>query len=330
MPRTGVSYDDVVESIHILEKAGLNASIRNIRERIGKGSLTTIAEHKREYELTTAATPREALPDPIAKGLLSGAEAYWQELVDAAEAEITKIQGSADETLAVLSSRVSELEAELADAQEALNGECLSRKAVEDTLTAAESAKSDLETQLQAKSTELCAMSARLDETRLVAEKANSDRDQLDEQLKEAQGEAVKLIERSDNAASKHASEQARLNTEIAEAVASNESLGEQLDSAKQAAERAGQKARENATRAKAAEKGCKDTQDLVSGLRDELEQLQSSAAERRSELEAQLAAQAALVEEKDARIHDLQSANSSLDQALKSRKKPKKKKQGT
>jgi chromosome segregation ATPase len=330
MPRTGVSYDNVVESIHVLEKAGLNASIRNIRERIGKGSLTTIAEHKREYELTTSATPREALPDPIAKGLLSGAEAYWQELVDAAEAEIAKIQGSADETLAVLSSRVSGLEAELADAQEALNGECLSRKAVEDTLAAAESAKSDGESQLQAKSTELSAMAARLDETRLVTEKANSDRDQLDEQLKEAQGEVAKLIERSDNAASKHASELARLNTELAKAVASNESLGEQLESAKQAAEKAAQETRENAARVNTAERECKAAQETVIRLRDDLEQQRGAAAESRSELEARLASQTALVDEKDARINDLQSANSSLHQALKSRKKPKKKKQGT
>jgi chromosome segregation ATPase len=330
MPRTGVSYDNVVESIHILEKAGLNASIRNIRERIGKGSLTTIAEHKREYELTTANTSREALPDPIAKGLLSGAEAYWQELIEAAEAEIAKIRESTDETVAELSSRVSELEAELVDAQEALNGESLSRKAVEDTLVAAESAKSDLELQLQGRITELSALSARLDETRQMAEKANADRDQLAGQLKDAQDDVAKLVERSDNVASRHASELARLNTEIAEATANNESLGEQLESAKQAAEKADQEAREYAMRAKTAEKECMDAQDVVSGLRDELVQLQSSAAERRSELEAQLAAQTALVEEKDARIHDLQSANSSLDQALKSRKKPKKKKQGT
>ena len=330
MPRTCVRYDDVVESIHILEKAGLNASIRNIRERIGKGSLTTIAEHKREYELTTASTPREALPDPIAKGLISGAEAYWQELIEAAEAEITKVRESTDKAVVELTSQVSKLEAELADAQEALNGESLSRKAVEDTLVATESAKSELASQLQARGTELSALSARLDETRQLVEKTESDRTELAKQLEEAQGEVVKLVERSDTAASKHASELARLNTGIAEAAARNQSLGEQLDSAKQAAERADQKARENATRAQAAEKGCKDAQDVASGLRDELEQLQSSAAERRSELEAQLATQTALVEEKDARIHDLQSANNSLDQALKSRKKPKKKKQGT
>ena len=329
MPRTGVSYDVVVESIHILEKAGLNASIRNIRERIGKGSLTTIAEHKREYELATANTPREALPDPIAKGLLAGAEAYWQELVEAAEAEITRIQEAAEKSVTELTSHVSKLKAELADAQEALNGESLSRKAVEDTLVAAESARSDLELELQAKITELSAMSARLDETRQMAKKANADRDQLAGQLKDARDDVAKLVEQSDNAASIHASELGRLRTEVAEAAASNESLGEQLESTQQAAEKAAQDARENAARVKAAEKECKEAQKTVARLRDDLEQQRSRESDRRSALEARLASQTALVEEKDARIHDLQSANSSLDQALKSRKKPKKKETG-
>ena len=43
MPRTGVSYDDVAESVLTLEKDGLKPSIRLIREKLGKGSLSTIA-----------------------------------------------------------------------------------------------------------------------------------------------------------------------------------------------------------------------------------------------------------------------------------------------
>lgn len=330
MPRTGVSYDNVVESIHILEKAGLNASIRNIRERIGKGSLTTIAEHKRAYELTTASTPREALPDPIAKGLLSGAEAYWQELVEAAEAEIEKIQSSANETVTELTSQKSDLEASLADAQEAFNGESLARKAIEDKLVAAKAAKSDLESEIQAMSTELSATAARLDEARQAAERTAAVREDLAKQLTKAQGDVAKLVERSDNAASKHASELAKLNTELAEAVASNESLGEQLESTKQAAKTAAQDARENAVRIKAAEKECKDAQRLVSQLRDELEQQRSAAADRQAKLEARLASQTTLVDEKEARIEDLQRASSALERALRTRTKPKKKKQGT
>ncbi len=88
MPRTGVSYDDVAESIHVLEKAGLKPSIRLIREKLGKGSLSTIAEHKRAYDIEAQKGPAESLPDPIAKGLIKGAEAFWQELVEAAEDEI--------------------------------------------------------------------------------------------------------------------------------------------------------------------------------------------------------------------------------------------------
>ena len=317
MPRTGVSYDNVVESIHVLEKAGLNASIRNIRERIGKGSLTTIAEHKREYELATAATPREALPDPIAKGLLLGAEAYWQELVEAAEAEITKIQEATEESVTELTAQVSTLDAELADVQEALNGESLSRKAVEDTLVAAESTKSILESQLQVKATELSVMSARLDETRLVAEKSTGEREELATQLNEAQGEVAKLVERSDNAASKHASELARLTTELAQATSRNEDLTASLESVRQSADKANQKARDNDARAKDVEKRYEESQELVSGLRDDLEKQRTKASESQSALETQLAKQTALVGEKDARIDDLKVTLGKTEEAL-------------
>ncbi len=330
MPRTGVSYDDVVESIHILEKAGLNASIRNIRERIGKGSLTTIAEHKREYEINTADTPREALPDPIAKGLMKGAEAFWQELVEASEAEITKIQESANETATELASRVSELERDLANAQEAFNGESLAKKAVEDTLMAAESAKNELKSQLQAQSTDFAAVTARLEEARQAAEKTDADRAAVAKQLNESEGEVARLLERIDNSASKHATELARLNTDLAETLATNESLTKKLESATQAAEKAGRDAREQAARTKVAEKEATSLKAEVSRLEANFEKFRTKEADARSALEAQLARQTALVDEKDARIRDLQRANKALEQALKSRKKPKKTKQAT
>ena len=41
MPRPGVSYDDVAQSINVLQMTGLNPSIRMIREKLGKGSLVT-------------------------------------------------------------------------------------------------------------------------------------------------------------------------------------------------------------------------------------------------------------------------------------------------
>lgn len=317
MPRTGVSYDDVAQSIHVLEKAGLNASIRNIRERIGKGSLTTIAEHKREYELTTANTAREALPDPIAKGLLSGAEAYWQELIEAAEAEISKIQSAADETVNELTSRVSKLEGELADAQEALNGESLSRKAVEGTLAAAEKAKSKLESQLQAESIELSATSARLDEIRQVAEKTAAERENLASQVKATQGEVAKLVERSDNAASKHASELARLNAELAEKGSRSNALTEELESVRRSADKANQKAHDTEVRAKGAEKECAQARETASRLHEELDQQRGSAAKAQSALGSQLASQMALVGEKDSRIDDLKMTLSKTEEAL-------------
>lgn len=327
MPRTGVTYEDVLQSIKVLEKAGLNASIRNIRERIGRGSLTTIAEHKREYEIATAKTPREAVPDPIAKGLLSGAEVYWQELIEAAEAEIAKIQEESDATVSELTNRVSELEAVLADAQEALNGESLAKKTVEDKLTAADSERSDLESQLRTKSIETSALLARLDEAHQAGERANSERIELGMQLKDAQVELARLLERSDNIASRHAAELARMNAALADASANNDTLTEQLDSARTAAGEATDVAHELQARAESAEKEHNEVQAIVEALRNDVKQQQDSQKEMRASLEAQLAAQVALVKGKDAHIDDLQSANSALKKALRSRKKKKAKK---
>ncbi len=106
MPRTGISYDDVSDSIHTLEKAGLKPSIRLIREKLGKGSLTTIAEHKRRFESERDVGPSDSLPDPIARGLLVGAGQYWQELVDAAELEIDATRQAADSQVEELKTRL--------------------------------------------------------------------------------------------------------------------------------------------------------------------------------------------------------------------------------
>ena len=95
MPRTGVSYEEVSAAITALEKAGLTPSIRLIREKVGSGSLSTIAEHKRTYDAEKASGPGPDLPDTVATGLINGAKAFWQELVDAAEAQIEVVQAKA-------------------------------------------------------------------------------------------------------------------------------------------------------------------------------------------------------------------------------------------
>ena len=51
MARTGVTAEEVAAAVESLQSAGLAApSIRMIRQKLGRGSLTTLARHKRELE----------------------------------------------------------------------------------------------------------------------------------------------------------------------------------------------------------------------------------------------------------------------------------------
>lgn len=113
MPRSGISYESVAESINALEKAGVDASIRRIRERLGSGSLSTIAEHKRAYlEQQTESLDGHVLPDPVSQALMKGAHAFWQELVDAAQGQIQSLE---TEHTAKVSDLTTKLEEAISD-----------------------------------------------------------------------------------------------------------------------------------------------------------------------------------------------------------------------
>lgn len=110
MPRSGISYESVAESINALEKAGVEASIRRIRERLGSGSLSTIAEHKRTYLGQLAESlDGHVLPDPVSQALMKGAHTFWQELVDAAQGQIQSLETEH-------AAKIGELNAELGEA----------------------------------------------------------------------------------------------------------------------------------------------------------------------------------------------------------------------
>ncbi len=146
MARTGVSYDEVATSIQVLEKAGLNPSIRNIREQLGnKGSLTTIAEHKRAFEAERDDGPTEALPDALTQGLLKGAKIYWAELVEAAQADIDRAERATAEVISkaqtteaaavekhdVLRDQLGQCQATLAERDQALHTSQIAHEALD-------------------------------------------------------------------------------------------------------------------------------------------------------------------------------------------------------
>lgn len=317
MPRTGVSYDDVVESIHILEKAGLNASIRNIRERIGKGSLTTIAEHKREYEIANADTPREALPDAIAKGLMKGAEAYWQELVEAAEAEIHAVRDGAEASRLDAERRLESTEAALSEARESVSDSSLRIDQLQSELATANEQRVALEGQLSEQQAENQGLATRVADLEAQLAKSDDERVAVLERLNEASGNSERLSERLENNATRHAAEQAALSKELAE-------IGERLARRDVALE----DARRNATAANEAlaemgrekaslQKALSHAEAAAAAAQQSCEQLTRDVTKAETALLRVEDASRSLVDEKDAHIADLQAANKGLQKAL-------------
>ena len=326
MPRTGVSYDDVVQSIHILEKAGLNPSIRNIRERIGKGSLTTIAEHKREYEIANADTPREALPDAIAKGLMKGAEAYWQELVEAAEAEIQTVRDGAEASRLDAERRLESTEAALSEARESVSDSSLRIDQLQSELATANEQRVALEGQLSVQQAENQGLATRVADLEAQLAKSDDERVAVLERLNEASGNSERLSERLENNATRHAAKQAASSKELAE-------IGERLarrDAALEEARRDATAANEELAemrREKASlQKALSHAEAAAAAAQQSCEQLTRDVTKAETALLRVEDANRSLVDEKDAHIADLQAANKGLRKALEApSRKPKK-----
>ncbi|MEL7025264.1 MAG: DNA-binding protein [Pseudomonadota bacterium] len=206
MPRQGVSYSDVESAIQSLSKAGLTPSIRLIREQIGKGSLSTIAEHKRTFDAKQLAGPGPALPDPVSQHLMTGAKALWQELVDAAEGQIEAIQTASTESTQSLERELDEAQQALVSARDTI-GELRATLGERDVqLEVAQQAMSDheqdlneqavlmsrLEAERDALTHQRAAMYAELDATRKALTSSQAETAQLTERIERQAVESAK------------------------------------------------------------------------------------------------------------------------------------------
>ncbi|MEO0804443.1 MAG: DNA-binding protein [Cyanobacteria bacterium J06642_2] len=175
MPRRGISYSDVELAIQSLSKAGLTPSIRLIREQLGKGSLSTIAEHKRTFDAKQFAGPGPALPDPVSQHLMTGAKALWQELVDAAESQIQAIQTTSSE-------KTERVERELDEAQQAL-------VSASDTIGKLRATLSDRDAQLEVAQQALSDREQDINERAVLMSRLEAERDALIDQRTTMQAE---------------------------------------------------------------------------------------------------------------------------------------------
>lgn len=85
--RPGISYDDVKKAAAAIHAQGVAPSIQRVREWLGTGSNSTIAEHLKRWQQELSATPQLALPPSVPEAVLHALDAFWQ-------VAITQAQGS--------------------------------------------------------------------------------------------------------------------------------------------------------------------------------------------------------------------------------------------
>ena len=104
--RTGnVTLEDVEDAMTHLARVGARVTIREIRRYLQRGSFTTIANFRRAIHARDAATEPGApgaiaLPDPILRGLIQGAQAHWNELNAAADTRVNEERGRCESAVA--------------------------------------------------------------------------------------------------------------------------------------------------------------------------------------------------------------------------------------
>lgn len=317
MPRTGISYDDVADAAHALEKAGLTPSIRLIREKLGKGSLSTIAGHKRALDAKQATGPGQALPDPIAKGLLKGAQAFWQELVEAAEAEIASVQAQAEDKLAKANAALEAAREEAASANDGWGAAAARIAELEQTLNERDAALKDAKEQLLARAQDF----ARLEDVhaalKLERDELKASMTAKQQETTAAIAEGARLNERIEHLAADRAAEKAVFAGTIADLESECASRQEALDqeqSARRTAEAACARVNEQAQTRE------QELQRLISNLADRDAELRD-LSKHHATLEADLMAERRVHEDalaaREQRIENLQTALDTAESKL-------------
>lgn len=162
MPASGISEADVASAMSGLKTAGIGEpSIRMIRQKLGKGSLTTIQRHKRAID-SEQRIKNSGVPDPIQETILNAVGTIWDELSESADqiisAEIAKVaqniekhqdaQSRAQEAAEQAAKRAAALDKELSDAKAQIEQHRTSQAALEEKLheqvSTAKALKSDV------------------------------------------------------------------------------------------------------------------------------------------------------------------------------------------
>lgn len=92
MPRIGIDYETIKQTAVKLLSQGTAPSVQKIREVLGTGSNTTIAEHLKVWREEYANKKIHYLPDNLPKELISALEVLWQIAMEQASNQLAAIK----------------------------------------------------------------------------------------------------------------------------------------------------------------------------------------------------------------------------------------------
>ena len=264
MPRHGVTYEDVEAAIQALTKAGLTPSIRLIREKVGRGSLSTIAEHKRAFDADQANGPEPALPDLLTAGLVHGARAYWKELVDAAQSQIDAAREQAQTRINELVSERDALKETLAAAQDEIGAQLALIANLETQVAEHIGGIKAQKGQLQEAAVAIARLEAERDSAQALNQSLETGLESDRARLASRESENAALTERLEQRAVENAKDQSMLQTQVSDQKQRIATLQDQLSAAS-----TGWRDTEN--RCVAAEKSASDATHELEQTRNEL-----------------------------------------------------------
>lgn len=122
MARHGVDFESVKQAALKLLSKGISPSTQKIRELLGTGSHTTIAEHLKIWRVTHAAKKVHHLPATIPEALIVTFETLWQTAMEHAEKNLADVKAALESQEEKLSQEKILTDKTIADLKSQLDG----------------------------------------------------------------------------------------------------------------------------------------------------------------------------------------------------------------
>lgn len=300
MARTGITFDDVARTANELLSRGENPTIQRIREQLGSGSNTTIANHLRRWQHARREASMPALPPTVPEGLMPALETFWQ--------------SATREAHALFEMEREAFRSELEDAR-------LAYEEAQYTLQRLEQEHSELGQRLHQTTEQLEEQAQTLDRERTTRQHLEADlraaaerQTGLEEALREARAalEALKARHR-DELAEWHKQHEQRLLDERQRNEAESTRLLQLLDESRRETKQAQQQAREELDRARerwdqqtaALEQRSNERLQALEASRDQEREARRSSEQQYAELRGRVAQQGEMIERLERKATD-------------------------